>query len=184
MADIQHYERIIRNEKKGGNIPLKILFIIIYAILASIWLVVAVRYAMNSAILVLSPLSVVIAVLLTWKYTNVEYEYSFVAGSFTLSKIYGKKKRKSVFEADLKMLVSALPCSSEKATVEDGDTIIYGVPSKYSEPCALCVFEDADEKQYYVVIDCDEMTLKILKFYKISAVDRELATQVSSNENI
>ena len=176
MADIQHYERILK-KTRGAAIP-KLLMILLYAAILGGWVALAFAVALNVAIIFLAPLSLLAVILLTWKYTSVEYEYSFVAGTFTFSKIYGKKKIRTVFECDLKMLVSAKPYDSSKTISEDGK-VISAIPDTSPNPC-LCLFEDGDSNKYFVVMDCDEMTARILKFFKMSAVDRQLLRQVES----
>ena len=181
MADIQHYERIIKKQK--GNFVSRALCILVYVFIFSVWIVISAKIGFSAAIIPLSVFSVIIAVIITWKYTNVEYEYSFTYGTFAFSRIYSSKKRKAVFEADLKTLVSAVPYRDDpKVSSKEGIKLINAIPyCSSSNPC-ICLFEDTDGKKHYIIIDCDAMTLKILRFFKMSAVDRELS-QLINEEN-
>lgn len=181
MADVQHYERVLK--KKKGVLASRLILILIYLFIFSVWFVVTVRFGLHIAVVVLAPLSIVIAVLLTWKYTKVEYEYSFVAGSFTFSRIYGSKKRKTVFEAELKTLVSVIPYDTVKfSPKDDNGTLINAVPDGASPNPCVCLFEDGDGKRYHVIIDCDGMTARILRFFKASALDRSVFERITSDD--
>lgn len=169
MADIQYYERVLKKKETKG----KALLIALYVLILSVWFVVAIRYMLNAAIILMIPLSILIAVLLTWKYTCVEYEYSFAAGTFTLSKIYGKSKRKTVFAADIKSLILVKPHDPLRDTHLEYSEFINAIPSKVSQNPCICVFE-VDEKRTCVLMDCDEMSAKIFRFFNASAVDRDI----------
>lgn len=169
MADIQYYERVLKKKEPRG----KLLMLALYLVILSVWFVVAIRYALNAAIILLIPLSILIAVLLTWKYTCVEYEYSFAAGTFTFSKIYGKSKRKTVFSADIKSLVLAKPYDPARDTNLEYSAFIGAIPSREAQNPCICIF-DVDEKRTCVLLDCDELSAKILRFFNASAVDRDI----------
>ena len=57
----------------------------------------------------LVPLSTWILVFFTWRYVAVEYEYSFVSGTMTLTKILGGRARKKVLEVRIKELHTIAP---------------------------------------------------------------------------
>lgn len=176
MADIQYYERILKKKEPRG----KALLITAYIIMLTVWFVIAVRYALTAAIILMIPLSIFIAVILTWKYTCVEYEYSFAAGVFTFSKIYGKSKRKTFFSADLDTLICAKPYIPERDGNAEYSKFINAIPASDTQNPCICVFNIDDEK-VCVLFDCDEMSAKILKFFKASAVDRELIKSVTAS---
>ncbi len=179
MADIQSYERVLKKKKTG----LKLALIAIYAVIASFWFVLAIRVGLHPAMILLAPLSVVIAVLLTWKYTNVEYEYSFMAGTLTFSKIYGKSRRKTVLEVDIKSLFAVFPYNERTvARTEDGN-LVSGIPSSYSTNPCVCAYEDEKEKKVYFLLDCDERSAKIFKFFNPSATDRAVFDALKNAES-
>ena len=57
----------------------------------------------------LVPLSTWILIFFTWRYVAVEYEYSFVSGTMTLTKILGGRARKKVLEVRIKELHMIAP---------------------------------------------------------------------------
>ena len=177
MADIQYYERIL----KLKDVKRKLVLIGVYFVILSAWFVVAIRYALNATVLVLAPISVLATVLLTWKYASVEYEYSFSAGTFTFSKIYGKSKRKTVFSAEIKCMTLAKPYDEQRDAGLDFSEFINAIPSQTAANPCICIF-DVDEKKTCVLIDCDEMSAKILRFFNPSATDRGIITKTNSDK--
>ena len=173
MANIQYYERILKTEKTSKKLLPKLLAIGFYAIILSVWFIIMIRVGLTASVVMLIPLSILTAVLLTWKYTSVEYEYSFIGGILTISKIYGKTKRKAIFEAELNTLISAIPYHSEAVESVRAQNVINAIPNKECPNPCVCVFEE-NEKRTCVIMDCDELTAKILKFFKPSAADRRI----------
>lgn len=169
MADIQHYERVL--VKKHAPKGLIIGLLVLYCVMVSGWFVLALLSSMNIALALLVPAAVLAAAIATWKYTQLEYEYSFMAGVFTFSKIYGKSSRKTVFEEELRNLTRVV--SYEKAEVPKGDKLIRATPSLEEGNLAVCCFQ-IDDEDVYVIIDCDELTAKIIRHYKPSALDRSV----------
>lgn len=179
MADIQSYERVLKKKQTG----LKAALIAAYAVIASFWFVIAIRVGLHPAMILLAPLSVVIAVLLTWKYTNVEYEYSFMAGTLTFSKIYGKSRRKTVIELDIRKLNAVFPYNERtEQRINDGK-LVSGIPSSYSTNPCVCAFEDENEEKVYFLMDCDEQSAKIFKFFNPSATDRAIFDALKNAES-
>lgn len=176
MADIQRYERIL---KKSSGTTAKLLMLLLYAAVLGAWTVLAFITAFHPSVLILAVLTLLTLILPTWKYTSVEYEYSFVGGNFTLSKIYGKRRIKQVFESELKMLISARPLDSTKMPTKDDGVVINGLSDGAEFPI-VCVFQDGDENKYFLLIDCDEVTARILKFFKMTALDREIIKRASA----
>ena len=169
MADIQHYERVFN--KKHAPKALIIVLIILYCLMVCGWFVLALLSSMNLALALLVPAAVLIIAIIIWKYTQVEYEYSFTAGVFTFSKIYGKSSRKTVFEEELRNLTRVV--SYEKAEVPNGDKLIRTTPTLDCDNPCVCCFR-IDDRDIYVIIDCDELTAKIIRHFKPSALDRSV----------
>ncbi|MBO7311035.1 MAG: hypothetical protein J6U86_06560 [Clostridia bacterium] len=169
MADIQYYERAIKSKEPKR----KALMIGIYAIVLSAWFVICVRFSISAEIVMLIPLSILATVALTWKYTSVEYEYSFTAGIFTFSKIYGKSKRKTVFSGDLKALTLAKPYDAQRDVNLKYDELINAIPKSGANNICLCIF-DIDERKTCVLIEYDQLTAKILYHFNHTATSREL----------
>ena len=179
MADIQHYERVFK--KKHAPKALVIVLIILYCLMVCGWLVLALLSSMNLALALLVPAAIFLIAFTVWKYSQVEYEYSFTAGIFTFSKIYGKSKRKTVFSADLKSIALAKPYDADRDAYLDYSEFINAIPSSFSQNPCICIF-DVNEKRTCVLIECDERSAKILRYFNPSAVDRDVLKKINSNE--
>lgn len=60
-------------------------------------------------------------VLLTWRRTQVEYEYTMTGGTLVFSEIYGRASRRLIFEKSLKSIVAAFPYDSERGQKQLAD---------------------------------------------------------------
>ena len=184
MADIQHYERVF--SKKHAPKSLIPVLIVLYCLMLCGWVVLALLSAMNIALLLLVPAAVFLVAFVVWKYSQVEYEYSFEAGVFTFSKIYGKSNRKTVFEEELSNLTRVV--SYENAEVPRGDKLINATTTLECDNPCVCCFR-IDENDVYVIIDCDELTARIIRSFKPSALDRSVfdgirkTSALGDNEN-
>ncbi len=167
MANLQYYERVLKTKKPSATRRGKILLICAYALILLSWVVVALVSGLSASLLMLIPMLALTVSVLTWKYTSVEYEYSFAAGIFTFSKIYGKAKRRTVLEGDLRALVSVTPYTERAQNDTHAESITNALTPMECQNPYICVFEE-NESSYAVILDCDEMTLKIFKFFKPS----------------
>ncbi|MBE6536216.1 MAG: hypothetical protein E7677_06340 [Ruminococcaceae bacterium] len=177
MADIQHYERVFN--KKHAPKALVTVLIILYCLMVCGWFVLALISAMNLALALLVPAAILLVAIIIWKYSQVEYEYSFTAGIFSFSKIYGKSSRKTVFEEELKNLVRVV--SYEKAEVPKGDKLIQAIPTIECGNPTVCCFR-IDDRDVYVIIDCDELTAKIIRNFKPSSLDRSVLDGIKKTQ--
>ena len=104
----QTYDKLVKVSDEGKIRIKKMLAVMGYAVFFSIWLIFALN---NPNILVPAIIAGILCTLIlmfiTWKYFNVEYEYSIWYGSFELAKIYAKKKERcSLFAKFCKNSVS------------------------------------------------------------------------------
>ena len=178
MADIQHYERVFKKKRVG----LKIAFIALYIFIASAWFVLSARIYFHYTFVLLAPLSILIAFLFTWRYTNVEYEYSFEGGILTFAKIYGKSIRKCVLELEIKAFDEIIPYNDKTAKRHAKAKLVDGILNKNAENPCLCVFKDESEDMFCFLFDCDEQSAKILKFFAPSITDRAIFDKLKKSE--
>ena len=146
----------------------------IYAFIASLWLILSLRVLFHFSFILFAPLSIFIVFILTWKYTDVEYEYSFEAGTVTFSKIYGKSRRKTVLSFDIKSVVEVFPYNEHTAHKTAGYSISDGVDTYAAHNPCICVFEDQKKQKNYFLFDCDEQSAKIFKYFNPSTTDRTI----------
>ena len=63
----------------------------------------------------------------------------------------------------------------------DYSEFINAIPSSFSQNPCICIF-DVNEKRTCVLIECDERSAKILRYFNPSAVDRDVLKKLNSNE--
>ncbi len=166
MVNTQMYEKIVKvkNAKQTAKLISGILLYILYI---SIWLFVGI-FNPETSILIFTfgILSCLLIILITWKYLFLEYEYSFCQNTLTVSKIYGKRKRKEITETNLHKLILIAPATDEniqKADKLQPENRIISVSSEYAENIWLLVTGEENEPRILIFIEADDRALNILK---------------------
>ena len=169
MNSSQTYEKIVKVANSPRLIAKKISFIMLYLLYFSVWVVATLRNLGSPVfvlILMAGLLTTLAAVIITWKYLQVEYEYSFWYGSMSIAKIYGKKKRKALVDADVKELLMIAPATEEyiaKAEHYDIDLRVIAVSSENADNIWLAVTGGEDERRALIFFEADERSLHMLK---------------------
>ena len=166
MASLQLYERFIKVKNSKQTMKL-ISAIMCYIIFFIIWVCIGVYNPEKSILIFFAGiLSDILLILLTIKYFFLEFEYSLYMNSFTISKIYGKKTRKSLIEADMTKLLIIAPATDEtieKAERFEPESRIIAVSSERAENIWLCVTGEENQDKVLIFFEADERTLSILK---------------------
>ncbi len=161
------YEKIIKVPNKGVHLVKKISLAMSYALFFSVFLVAALNdLTLALPVLLLGALLTFTLVAITWKYLQIEYEYSFSYGTISISKIYGKRKRKALVNADIKQLMIIAPATDENIKRAEGFEIeerVIAVSGDGAENIWLTVTGGKDEKRVLVFFEADDRALSILK---------------------
>ena len=146
----------------------KIIIFGIYLLFA-IAVIIAALASMNIYIAVLGIFAELILVLLTKNYLSVELEYSFIGGVFFVSRIYGKSRRRTIVEIEMKNFISIAYVSDDAcaraASLCKSDISDLSAPSE-SDDMLVAVWE-VDKVRHGIKFNADEKTLKIL--YRVNA---------------
>ena len=125
-------------------------------------------------ILCFIPLTIWIFVFLTWKYTQIEYEYSFFSGRLTVSKILGGRTRKKITEVTLRDLSAVLPYTDEnadRANLYGARNAYFAASSVEAPDLYIALWEDAEtKKKNLLCLELNEKAIKIIKYYNMSAI--------------
>jgi hypothetical protein len=79
-----------------------------------------------------------------------------------------------VLEFDIRSLTEVFPYNERTSARLKDKKLVYGTSSDEPiNPC-VCVFENEKKQPVYFVLDCDEQSAKIFKFFNPSAVDRAI----------
>ena len=161
------YEKTVKVKLRGTRLAKNISIIMAYVVFFGFWAAAAL-YNADRFILILTAgiLSSLLIVALTWKYLYEEYEYSFWYGTFTIAKIYAKRKRKSIISADIKDLLIIAPADEEniaKANRFEPEETIVALSSADVKDIWLTVTGGKDEKRVLIFFEADDRALSVLK---------------------
>lgn len=171
------YEQVVAEAKTARFRLKKLCFLAGYIAWGAAVLIVGVIVKLILPLLCFIPLSIWIIVFLTWRYTNVEYEYSCFSGKMTVSKILGGRSRKKIAEITVKDLVAVFPYTDENVGRADAFAAnkVYDVSSGLPESKRaerddrwIALWSDGDERRM-LCFEPDEKVLKFLRYYNSSA---------------
>ena len=166
MASTQLYEKIVK-VKNAKQKAILISAILAYVLYFSIWIFIGILNPEKSILIFLfGALSCALIIIITWKYLFVEYEYCFCQGQLTVSKIYGKRKRKLLAETNMQKLLYIAPATDEtinQAERYEPEKRLISVSSEYADNIWLLVTGEEDETRLMIFIEADERALSILK---------------------
>lgn len=120
------------------------------------------------------PLSLWIIVWLTWRFTQVEYEYSFFSGTLTVSRILGNRTRKKMTEVRIQNFSAIFPAveaNESKIEAFEAETTIFAASEATAEGLWVALWNDAESgKRMALYFEPNEKAVKILKYYNVSAM--------------
>lgn len=166
MASTQLYEKIVK-VRGAKQIAKRIIGIMLYVLYLSVWATAGIFNPERSILIFIAGiLSCALIILITKKYLSVEYEYCFCQSTLTITRIYGKSKRRTLIEIDMPKLALICPASDEgiqKAEHLKPERRIISVSSEYASDIYLLVTGEENEPRILVFIEADERALTILK---------------------
>ena len=127
-------------------------------------------------ILCFIPLTIWIFVFLTWKYTQVEYEYSFFSGKLTVARILGGRTRRVLTEVTIREADAIFPyvdANVARAEAWRADTSIFAASGMKAENLYIVLWQDEiKKKRYMLCFEANEKAIKIMKYYNMGAFAR------------
>lgn len=167
MNNSQTYEKVVKKAFKGTHLMKTVSAVLAYALFFAIWLIIALNNAEKFVLVIAAGvLCTVFLVILTLKYLQLEYEYSFWYGRMSIAKIYAKRTRKAVIETDIKDLLIIAPATEQNIAraehFEIEDRVI-AVSDETAEDIWLTVTGGKDERRILIFFEADDRSLGILK---------------------
>lgn len=161
-------------EAKSRTLRLKqIALIAAYVLWVAGLLVVGTIVKLILPVLCFIPLTVWIFVFLTWRYTQVEYEYSFFSGHLTVSKILGGRSRKQLIEVQIRDIAAIFPYEDVNLTRAEryaAETVIFAASSDEAPELYIALWQDAESgKRTMLCFEANEKAIKIMKYYNMAA---------------
>ena len=102
----------------------------------------------------------------SWRYTKIEYEYSFFGGVLTVSRILGGKSRRVLCEVDIKGLSAVYPCDDEyiaRAEQFGASKTIMAASSVDAENLCVALWCDENDAKYALYFEPNERAVRIMK---------------------
>ena len=165
------FEYTVSQKKTAALVGKRISLILFYIFWTVGLLLLGFSFGLIVPFLALIPLSVWIWVFLTWRLTQVEYEYSFFAGKLTVSRILGGRSRRVLCEIPLRHLISIRPCTEDaiaRAESFGAKKPILAASSIDSPELYVALWEE-DGERGVLYFEPIEKALKIIKNHNMSA---------------
>ena len=152
----------------------KLLFILAYVLYGAIILGLGASTKLLLPLMCFIPLSLWVIIWLTWKFTQVEYEYSFFSGALTVNRILGNRTRKKLTEVRISNLATV--CKADEANLSkieafEAENTIMAVSEAGAEGIWVALWTDDESgKRMALYFEPNEKAIKILKYYNASAM--------------
>ncbi len=161
-------------ERNGTKLLFKRLTLIaLYVLWVAVWLLIGAAARVIVPLLALVPISLWILIFLTWRLTQVEYEYSFFAGVLTVSRVLGGRTRRELCRVTIRNAVSVLPCEEEfTSQIEkfDAERTVFAASDQNAPDLYAMLWCDEDGTRSLLLFEPNEKALKILRYYNMSSV--------------
>ena len=119
-------------------------------------------------------ISSIAVVWLTWRFTQIEYEYSFFAGELTVNRILGNRTRKNLTKVRIQAfsaVFAATELNQSKIEAFAAEKTIFAASEAKAENLWVALWEDAESgKRMALYFEPNEKAIKILKYYNASAM--------------
>ena len=176
MNNPQIYEKVVKRKNNRSRITAKLLAVLGYVGFDLLWLLAAIRTKYNPAVVALAVISTVFLVIFTWRFFDLEYEYSFVGSELTVSKIYASRLRRQLFCDDLANAVMIAPATDENISRIERFEIeksVHAISSPNADSIWFCLFEQEKTQIYTCVyLDADERIIKLFRQYNSRSTQR------------
>ncbi len=185
MHSFSSYEFAVSQKREGKWIAARAGLITFYALFALTALLLGLKLRIIVPLLAFIPISIWILVFITWRYVQVDYEYSIESGSLTFTKIYGNRQRKRIFEMSLKDAVRIAPLGDEHEVARGAaygpEREFVGVSSMSAPDIYFMLFElddkrNSEKRRAIFYFEATAKALAVCRFYNPSGT---VITEVS-----
>ena len=160
------YEYTVAEAKSKTLTLKKIGLIVAYILWAAVFFIVGASTRLFIYLIALVPISL-------WKYTQVEYEYSYFTGALTVSRILGNRTRKKLLNVRIQELAAIFPYGDANASrleAYGAENVIFAASSQSAENLYVALWQDNESgKRCVLFFEPNEKAIKILKYYNMSA---------------
>ena len=171
MNEFSTYEYVVARAKVGKYRLARIALFCGYILYVIGFFLVFALARLFVPLIALIPLTTWILVFFTWRYVNVDYEYSITSGVITLTKIYGNRTRKTITSMTLKNAAVIAPLSWKHPQYDAYHAEqVYNILSSPDTPDAYCIlYVDENQMRCAILFEATSQALKICRFYNAPA---------------
>lgn len=164
-----YFEYAVEAKAEGKLLRNRILLIIGYVVYAITFMILV----FASKLLPLGAFVVVTTAIifyLTWRYVDLEYEYTIVKGEMTFSKIFGRKTRRDFLKVRIQDMSCFAPYTDRyKALADAADKKYYAVSSMSSPDVYVGIFKEPKTNETSAVFfEATSACVRLAKFYNKS----------------
>lgn len=169
------YEFVVAQKAEGRFLRRRILFVLMYFAYVATFLTVGIITRIGIPLVALVPVTTWIIIFFTWRYVQVEYEYSITSGILVFTEIYGGRSRKKMMEVHIKDATAILPIDDPKTEAQVdrfAPEIVYNaIHTKKAEDTYVMLFTDETDKvrgkgkNIAFTFVATTQALKVLKYY-------------------
>ena len=168
MNDYKNFcEYSIRPELTLTRKLTRVLLIVFYTLLVTVYTAVFWLMLRLWTLMILLPFIMYAIIRLTWKFTDVEYEYAIEAGELSIAYIYSGAARRVKYRADITEMTLIAPYNEQNSHMLNKNDIYeikYYTASKNSEEAYLCISPDKKRgKKRAVIIETTPEARRILR---------------------
>ncbi len=170
MNDFSTYEYVVSEKMKGVKTLKRLGLILLYTVFVVAWFVFGFVTHLFP-LLALMPVTLWMLVFFTWRYVQVEYEYSITSGEITLSNIYGGRSKRTLCTFPLKSCATIAPLTEKYDYLIDRfapEKTVNCLSGEDSED-AYFMLADIGGKRAVVYVEATEKFLRLCRFYNASA---------------
>ena len=167
------FEHTVSERKTPILVLKKITLVVIYCLWAAGWFSVGIMVKLIVPFLALIPISLWVIVFFTWRFTQVEYEYSYFTGVLTVTKILGSRSRKELAKVTIREISAIYPCNETYAARIDAfgeEKTVFAASSEQSPDLYAALWTDENGVKHALYFEPNEKALRILKYYNVTAL--------------
>lgn len=173
MNESSTYEYVVAKKREGAYSLARVALIIGYILYVIIFFSVGILSRLLVPCIALVPVTTWILIYFTWRYVNIDFEYSATSGTVTFSKVFGNRSRRAVAEIRIKNASAIAPLTEKlhKSKMEAySPEVIYNALSSEDTPDAyFMIYEDDNGRRCAFLFEATAQMLKVCRYYNPSA---------------
>lgn len=173
MNEFSTYEYVVEQKTEGKYRWRKIGLIALYIVYVVTFFSIGVLTTILVPCIALIPVTTWMLIYFTWRYVNIEYEYSISSGVITFTKIYGSRTKKTITEIKIKDASLIAPFSDKlqesKFEAYGAKNVYNALSSLYAENAYFMLYVNEKKERCAFAFEATTQALKICKYYNSTA---------------